>query len=106
MTMGTISKKYKRDGLLMYMPKKLKNALLNLSFYDILCEIFIIRSFYTKIHNIVYAFISSNSPEEARQILNEMRNKNISKSTHKFLFTKGIVNNFPKKLKNLMLPED
>ena len=58
------------------------------SFYDILCEIFIIRSFYTKIHNIVYAFIYSNSPEEARQILNEMRNKNISKSTHKFLFTK------------------
>ena len=78
------------------------------SIYDILTEIFIIRTLSTKIYNTIVPFLHSKSPEEAREILDNMINKNISKDTHKAIFRKvptysliAALGNFEQLLKEL-----
>jgi hypothetical protein len=58
------------------------------SIYDVLCEIFFFRSFMTLLGNVINPFLHCSTPEEAKSMLDNMKDKNIAKSVHKLIFTK------------------
>lgn len=93
--------------MISYFPGFIKSCLLNFSMYDVLCEIFFIRSFTTMIYNVIAPFLHCHSPDEAREVLDSMKENNqLTKKMHKILFTKGLINNLPKKYRNLVMPKD
>mmetsp|Transcript_6967 Transcript_6967/g.6122 ORF Transcript_6967/g.6122 Transcript_6967/m.6122 type:complete len:91 (+) Transcript_6967:346-618(+) len=75
MLIQLIMSNMKENGLISYAPLKLRNVLLNWSFYDVMCELFYFRTFTTMIYNVVNPFIQSSSPEEAKKLLDSMKNQ-------------------------------
>ena len=56
--------------------------------------------------NILLPFLKCSSPEEAKEVLDSMKDNALGPRVHRILFQKGLVNNFSDKVKKVMLPED
>jgi len=99
-------KKIKQAGLISFLPLSLRRLMLNWSIYDILCELFYFRTSSILIANIILPFLKCSSPEEAKEVLDCMKDNALGPRVHGILFQKGLVNNFSDKVKKVMLPED
>ncbi|CDW87549.1 UNKNOWN [Stylonychia lemnae] len=98
--------KIKQEGLISYLSPKLKNLLLNWSIYDILCELFYIRTFSITLMNVILPFTSCHSPKEVKEVLDSMKEDGLGPKVHGALFRKGLIFNFSEKLQSIMLPAD
>jgi len=72
-----------------------------------LCEIFIIRSTFRLITNIITPFLECETRDKARSYMNRLkRQKAISPDLYKMIFKKGLINNVPRKYRSYLVPED
>ena len=90
-------------GLAHYLPSSLKNALLNRSLLDILCDLWFIPTMSLYLKTILAPMISSKrrAPEEAVKYLDPLEPQH-----RKIFITKGLAFLFPRKLTKLLLPKD
>ena len=99
--------KIKKDGLISYLPAPFKRLLLNWSLFDVLCEIFILRSTWRLFMNVIAPFLECETREKARSYMNRLkRQKAISKETYSMMFRKGLLNNIPRPYTSFLIPED
>ena len=109
--------KIKKDGLISYLPGPLKRLLLNWykfklfnscrSLFDVLCELFIFRSAFRLIMNIITPFLECETREKARSYMSRLkRQKAINNETYKMIFRKGLLNNIPRRYTSFLIPED
>jgi hypothetical protein len=72
-----------------------------------LCEIFIIRSTFRLITNIITPFLECETRDKARSYINRLRRqKAISPDLYKMIFKKGLINNLTRKYRSYLVPED
>jgi hypothetical protein len=72
-----------------------------------LCEIFIIRSTFRLITNIITPFLECETRDKARSYMNRLRRqKAISPDLYKMIFKKGLINNLTRKYRSYLVPED
>lgn len=99
--------KVKKDGLISYLPSPLKRLLLSWSFFDLLCELFIMRSTFRLVSNIISPFLECETKEKAKSYLNRLKRKGgVSPVLYKAIFKKGILNNIPRRYRSFLVPED
>jgi len=60
----------------------------------------------TLLANIITPFLHCQSPEEAKEALDAMKDSALGPLVHKVIFKKGLINNMPEKLRKVMLPHD
>ena len=93
----------RRKGLLQFLPAAIQKLFTEISIFDILVDVIIYHKISTMILAVVKPFASSSTPGEAKE---KLKNEGlISARVYKAIFKKGIMNNFPDKVKVLMLPE-
>jgi hypothetical protein len=92
-----------RKGLASYLPESMKNALLNRSLLDILCDLWFIPTLSLYLKTILAPMLSSKnrSPAEAVKYLDEL-----DPDHRKVFITKGLAFLCPKKIKKVLLPKD
>lgn len=77
------------------------------SFFDVLCEIFIIKSTFRLISNIITPFLECNSKEKAKNYLNKLKKRRaISPEIFRMIFKKGLLNIIPKRYRPFLVPDD
>lgn len=84
------------------MPPGLQKVMIDVSFFDILVNVFIHRRLSKMIVALFRPFLKAESPEEVKAILKE--EALLSSRVYKGLFRKGIMNNMSNKAKAVMLP--
>ena len=90
-------------GLAYYLPLSVKNALLNRSLLDILCDMWFIPTLSIYVKTILAPMLSSKrrGPEEAIKYLDPLEPNH-----RKVFITKGLAFLFPRKLTKVLLPRD
>jgi hypothetical protein len=97
----------KKDGVISYLPVPIKRLLLSWSFFDLLCELFIVRNTFRLISNIIAPFIECETKDKAKSQLHKLlRQKAITPELYRVLFKRGIINNIPDRYRSWMIPED
>lgn len=91
------------QGLLAFMPPGLRRVMTEVSFFDILVDIFIHRKLSKMIVAIFSPFFNATTPEEVKQTLKE--EAKLTEGVYRALFRKGIMNNFSPSMKAIMLPK-
>lgn len=92
----------RKQGLLSFLPPGLQKVMIDVSFFDILVNVFIHRRLSKMIVALFRPFLKAESPEEVKAILKE--EALLSSRVYKGLFRKGIMNNMSNKAKAVMLP--
>ena len=92
----------RQKGLLAFMSPGLQKVMTEVSFFDILVNVFIHRRISKMIVALFKPFLKAETPEEAKAILKE--EGKLPSKVYKALFRKGIMNNMSNKTKALMLP--
>ena len=92
----------RQKGLLAFMPPGLRRIMTEVSFFDILVNIFIYRKLSKMIVAIFSPFLNSKTPEEVKQTLKS--EAKLTEAAYRALFRKGIMNNFSPGMKALMHP--
>lgn len=92
-----------KNGVAAYLPESAKNALLNRSLLDILCDLWFIPTLSLYLKTILAPMLSSKnrSPAEAVKYLDEL-----DPDHRKVFITKGLAFLCPKKIKKILLPKD
>jgi hypothetical protein len=77
------------------------------SLFDLLCELFIIRSTFRLITNIITPFLECETREKARKYMNRLKKqKAIPANIYQMVFRKGLLNNIPARYRSFLVPED
>jgi hypothetical protein len=77
------------------------------SFFDLLSELFIIKSSMKLVSSLMSPFMDCETKEKAKQELDKLRRRNIiSQDTYKAIFKKGMLNNIPRRYRSYLVPED
>lgn len=92
-----------KRGLAYYLPMPLKNALLNRSLLDILCDMWFIPTMSVYIKTMMAPVLSNKrrGPEEAVKYLDPLEPKQ-----REFFIRKGLAFLFPRKITKILLPRD
>lgn len=99
--------KIRKDGIISFLPGRVKRLLLRWSFFDFLCEIFIVRNNFRLFSNIIAPFLECETKDRAKANLYRLKNQGlITPRLYKVLFKKGILNNIPTKYRTFIVPED
>lgn len=92
----------RKQGLLNFMPPGLRRIMTEVSFFDILVDIFIHRKLTKMLVAIFSPFLKAKTPDEVKQILKA--EAKLTEKAYRALFRKGIMNNFSPGMKAVMLP--
>jgi hypothetical protein len=99
--------KVRKDGIISYLPSSFKRLLLSWSFFDLLCELFIVRNTFRSFSNIIAPFLECETKEKAKSYLYRLRKeKGINGHMYKMIFRKGILNNIPDMYRSFLVPQD
>jgi len=75
--------------------------------FDLLCELFIIRSTFRLITNIITPFLECETREKARKYMNRLKKqKAIPANIYQMVFRKGLLKNIPPRYRSFLVPED
>lgn len=84
------AKRLLRDGLIVYLPQKIQQGLMERSLFDVLCDIWFMPGTMNFLKVLTKPFFTSVRPDQAALVLNDL-----SPEVRKQFLTKGIVNIFP-----------
>ena len=77
------------------------------SLFDLLCELFIIRSTFRLISNIITPFLECETREKAKKYMSRLKKqKAIPANIYQMVFRKGLLNNIPSRYRSFLVPED
>lgn len=93
-------KRLLQDGLIVYLPQKIQQGLMERSLFDLLCDIWFMPGTMNFLKVIMKPFFTSVKPDQAALVLNDL-----SPEVRKQFLTKGIVNIFPQNLKGVLVSE-
>ena len=85
---------FRQNGLLAFMPKPVQHFMQEVSFFDILVNIFIYKRMSKMVVGIVKPFLSAKTPEDAKKLLK--KEVVIPPNVYRALLRKGIMNSLPK----------
>ena len=77
------------------------------SFFDVLCEIFIFKSTFRLISNLITPFLECETRKKARHYLLRLRKKHaISPRLYHAIFKKGLLSAIPERYRFFLVPEN